>query len=161
MKKMLIIFTIALATGAIAFVGVPAYKAWATTSACLTGEDAYWIESSIHQYYPCGWIFYVTHKGDGGSDPCDCDHHRPTYVNLQIWNVGHTQLKRTQACSFESTNECDGVDERLYCAVAHVPNGSWEYRFICSNGESTDYKQFDPYHPNCTEAIWASDDCEP
>jgi hypothetical protein len=144
-------------------VGVPVYKAWATTTSnCFRSHEALWIEQELHQYYPCGWIFYATHSGNGDDNAsCNCDHSRPSSVSLEIWDQYGDNWVLSQECSSVTLQPCSGSYEREYCAVAHIPSGMWTYRFVCSNGESTSLQLFDTTISICQEAEWETADCQP
>jgi hypothetical protein len=169
MKNWLIILMIALATGAIAFVGVPVFKAWATTDACLHDPSLTQVGSG-HKYFPCGYQFIVWHEGkNGGDNSCECAH-RTTSVTLHILDSNH-QNDYSIPMSKISVLDC-GIDpsdqESQWCAHAHIPYGQWYYYFKCDSiygGEtlpsSTPYSSLYNGNPSClSEVILEGEACD-
>jgi hypothetical protein len=180
-KNLIAILLAAFAAGAIAWVGIPMFKAEATTTACFL-EDRYQLYAcrivdpdDPWQLYPCGWYFGIWHYGQGGGEtgyPCDCDHGiNGFYVTFSVWDEEINLKVDEQLMSRDAILEnCNGYPETHWCGVAHVAYGIFNYQFTChyrdhnnvwqthSSGQHYDVCDVE----GCANpGTWKSDDCDP
>ena len=154
MKKYMIITIIsALLVSAAVLVGFPLYKSWALTSNCLR-EDKVERLGDEHGWYPCGWQFSVMHLGYDDTDPpsgCDCDHEGPYSVRILITDRGDPNtIHKDMNCGGGGDVElCEDTNKTQYCMHAHVPPGDYQFKFICSEGEETDWKYLNTLNSTC------------
>jgi hypothetical protein len=108
-------------------VGVPAYKAMATTDSCLylVSPDDDPVAAG-----PCGFIFKVRHMGIGTRDEANCQcAHQPQWVKLVIDGGPSGEM------SYYDSVPCTTQDGSIWCAVIHFHSGTYYYHFECSDGE--------------------------
>jgi len=147
MKFMMISLIIALLAATVIFVGIPLYRAWSSTSDCLYNPTVVNLGSDQHEeWFPCGYEFSVMHQGkDGGNPPfpCECDHSEYS-VRIKIRDAypPYTVYVDTTCGTGGDVIRCDNADAIQWCLLAHVPQGSYEYKFICSEGEETNWRLF-------------------
>jgi hypothetical protein len=147
----LVLITAFVVAGTV-FVGVPAYKAWATTSQCLVDPVVTHISDETHLWYPCAERFSVIHYGTGGNNECSCAHSDYT-VYLEIWDITETTRYVNQQCNYDDID----CNVKLWCADTQTPNGTWHWRFHCSNGEYTAFQEWVRDYDDCDGVLsWHS-----